>query len=278
MPTTQPVTPLPIETLLALCHESLHQATVALQRATAEQFPLLATHIRAKKKRQLHTLLLLDRRASRADVHCALHALAHIRKPWIIDTHWQASLSTRNLPTLHGVPAARLLHHLYRAILLGHAPHALFPSRHYEHHQLLSLHLAPSPAGTALLDALSGLRARIEAIQHPRRSHTTPVAGPTLLGTIARGRNRWFRATHSTCKLETARANRKERLITYTLASQRPGQFPPIYIEWSLADAQAHAHQLLSLLRRTAFRINRPMSSRRHPRSHRSTQKRTDYL
>lgn len=278
MPATPPLQTLSTETLVALCHESLSQAKGALQRATAAQFPQLAAHIRARTKRQFHTLLLLDRRASRADVRCALHALAHIKKPWIIDSHWQASLAARDLPTLHGLPAVRLLQHLYRAILLGHAPLTLRPSRRHEDHQLLSLRLTPSHDGTAILDELANLRARIDTLRHHQPPHQDLTEGRTLLGTLARGRNRWFRATHSACRLEAARANTKELLITYALESHRPGHFPPIYIEWSLADAQAHAHQLLTLLRRTAFRITRPMPSRRHPRSPRSAQKRTNPL
>ena len=96
MPTTQPVPSLSTETLIALCNESLSQAKEALQRSTAAQFPHLAAYIRTSAKQQLHTLLLLDRRATRADVHCAFHALAHIRKPWIIDTRWQATLNARS--------------------------------------------------------------------------------------------------------------------------------------------------------------------------------------
>ena len=256
MPTTQPVPSLSTETLIALCNESLSQAKEALQRSTAAQFPHLAAYIRTSAKQQLHTLLLLDRRATRADVHCAFHALAHIRKPWIIDTRWQATLSTHDLPTLHGVLAARFLQHLYRAILLGHAPLHLLPSRKHESHQLLSLHLAPSHDTTTILDTLASLRDRIDTLQQHHPSQTKPVAEHTLIGTIARGRNRWFRATHSICRLETARTNSKELLITYALESHRPGSFPPIYIEWSIADAQEHAYQLLHLLQQTNFRIN----------------------
>lgn len=185
----------PIETLIAALNGSMDEAVGALHHATVRQFPLLAARLRSSSKRQLRTLLLLDRRASQEDIRCALLALSHLGKPWLRYAHWQARVHPDHIPAIHGHRAAQLYRHLYRAILLGYAPLSLLPPLTVERRHLLDLHLSPSEEGRAALDTLADLRARIHAHQRHRPSPHVKSGHHPVLATTARGRNGWFEAT-----------------------------------------------------------------------------------